>query len=278
MKLIIEAGSSNTHSVLISHNGKEIQSETSLGINPTTDPEYTNAIDQLCLPYTNHEIDEVFYYGSGCIEKSINDRVANRMMRSLTSTPSILVTDDLTGSAKSCCGNSPGLVVIVGTGSIIGYYDGLTLIDKLSSGGYLLGDEGSGFSIGRKLMTRYMRGQLKPNEMETIKVHLGLSPSAFISALYEQSNMRKYLASQSKLIHNVEPETRLAILNEAFDEMCQKMIVPMHRKYNTNVHFVGSIAFYFKDILVNNLKKFNILAGSFHRSAIDGLVEHHRHE
>ena len=278
MKLIIEAGSSNTQSVLISQNGKEIQSETSLGINPITDPNYTIAIDQMCMPYKDLNINEVFYYGSGCIEKKVNNKIKDGIMNALPSRPKINVTDDLTGSAKSCCINTPGIIAIVGTGSIIGYYNGSIIIDKLSSGGYLLGDEGSGFAIGRKLMTRYMRKQLNALEMSTIRSHLGLSSSEFISSLYEQSNTRKYLAAQSKLINNVEPETRLTILNEAFDEMCHKMIVPVHNKYKVKVHFVGSIAFYFKDILVNNLKKFNILAGSFHRSAIDGLVEYHRHE
>lgn len=278
MKLIIEAGSSNTQSVLISDQGDILNRNVSSGINPTTDPEFENAIRELNKHYGHLRIEEIYFYGSGCIDPKINRKVEHILLAQVREAGTIKVTDDLTGSGVSCFGRGQGLIVIVGTGSIIGYYDGTQLIDKLSSGGYLLGDEGSGFSIGQKVMTRYIRHQYSTKELNVLQYEIKLSPNQFIDKLYEQNNKRKYLASFAPLINKIQSDTRNTILNEAFGEMCKKMISPMYKKYEVAPHFIGSIAFYFQDILTKNLKKFNILAGSFHQSAIDGLVEHHRHE
>ena len=279
MKIIIEAGSSKTECRIIDNNCVVQKQIITSGINPVTDPRYENSIKEL----TNQLQDlstpvDIHYYGSGCIHASINQKVEKSFCKYLDNIHLIEISDDLLGSAKAACQYNEGLVCIIGTGSIIGYYDGNNVIHKLPSAGYLIGDEGSGFHIGQLLMRKYLRGLLPVPDMQIISDVLKISNEDFINQLYTISNPRKYLASLAPLVNKIDCTERDAILNEVFEEMAKNMIVPMTQKYGYPPNFIGSIAFYFQDIIVENLQKFNIIAGSFHRSAIEGLIQYHHHE
>lgn len=279
MKLIIEAGSSKTESRLIDPICGVQKKNSSPGINPVTDPQYEKSIESLAAHYEHQSnINEIHYYGSGCINQSVNDQVKEKLQNHFTDTSLIEVADDLVGSAKATCKDAPGLVCIVGTGSIIGYYNGHEIVDKLPSAGYLIGDEGSGFHIGKTILRRYLRGQLEPIDIQALNNEIRYSNSQLIEELYRNTNPRKYLASYAPLIHLIDPEAKKSILNEVFGEMTKNMIVPMASKRAVKTHFIGSIAFYFKDLIAENLQKFDIIAGSFQQSAIEGLVQYHHHE
>ncbi len=277
MKLIIEAGSTKTQSRLLDGQNVIVKSCDSAGINPVTDPNYTDALSELINLYRKYSIGEIYYYGSGCIGPAVNDQISGILQQQLC-LDHTEVHDDLYGTARATAGDAPGLAVIMGTGSIIGYSDGTQITDKLASGGYLLGDEGSGFAIGRELMTRYIRSALPKDDMNIICDQIKIGTTSFIAQLYQQPNPRKYLASFTPLVNKIKPDTRSAILNKAFSTHVENMITPMYEKYGVSPHYVGSIAFYFRTYIEEILAKFDILAGSFHREAIDGLVQYHSHE
>src|SRR4051812_46609260 len=68
----------------------------------------------------------------------------------------IEVEHDLTGAARALCGNRKGIVVILGTGSNSGYYNGKKIIRNSPGLGYVLGDEGSGAYLGKKVLQHYL--------------------------------------------------------------------------------------------------------------------------
>ncbi len=279
MKLIIEGGSSKTQSVLLNTKGDLIKKANTAGINPVTDPNFKVAVHELINKYIDQELSTVYHYGSGCINSEVNGSLRHEYATNWgLSESDISISDDLTGSAKATCQHDKGIVAICGTGSIAGYYNGQQMVEKLASGGYLMGDEGSGFDIGRRLMIRYVRHQLSKAEQDIISNDTELDPASFITHLYEQANVRKYLASQSLLINKMNQETKMTILNEAFTSMCQNMLVPLYNKHATPIHFIGSVSFYFRDILNDILNKFDILASTYEPTAIKGLVNYHRHE
>jgi len=279
VKLIIEGGSSRTQSVVLDQHGNIVKKANTTGINPVTDPNFKVAVHELISKYLDQDLTEIYHYGSGCINNDVNGSIKYEYANNLDLSESdIHVTDDLIGSAKSACQHQPGIVVICGTGSISGYYDGVNLNHKLASGGYLLGDEGSGFDLGRKLMIRYVRNQLLPQETAIIQQKVNLTQSEFISTLYNIKNVRKYLAEKCSLLQDMTEATRASIISEGFTKMCESIIAPLHEKYSVPVHFIGSVSFHFQGYLQDILKKSNILAGSFRTSAIEGLINYHRHE
>lgn len=279
MKVIIEAGSSKTEARLINEENKELRRSVTSGINPITDPKYAQSISELTRSYKDIDSDlDVWYYGSGCISPEVNEKVKKELKTQLPASRDIYVYDDLTAAGRASCQHGTGLVCILGTGSIIGYYDGYQLTDKLYSGGHLLGDEGSGYNIGRTLMIRYLRGQLSDQDNISIESALKMSKVEFIDKLYKQENPRKYLASFSHYLHIISSESKRAILNTVIKDLIFNMILPMMNKYKSPIHFIGSVAFYFQKEIAENLKNFDIIAASFEQSAIERLVQYHYHE
>jgi len=276
MKLIIEAGSTRSQSALLDRSGKIVKRAQTAGINPITDPNYKVALHEIIGHYLDDDIQSIFHYGSGCINDSINSGLRYEYANNFgISESQIVVKDDVIGSAVSCCQDEPGIIVICGTGSISSYYDGQQLIDKIASGGYLIGDEGSGYDLGRRLMRLYIRQRLSSSEQTLIQKAINLTPQELITHLYTIGNVRRYMAQQCVHVQKMNEETRHEIMSDSFDNMYHHLIKPLYEKHQRPVHFVGSVGYHFQGHLKELLKKNNILAGSFQASAIEGLLNYH---
>jgi len=70
-------------------------------------------------------------------------------LRSLVPANRVLVTSDAVTSYLGAIGTAPGVVVAVGTGAIALAADGRGGVARSDGWGYLLGDDGGAFSIGR---------------------------------------------------------------------------------------------------------------------------------
>lgn len=276
MKLIIEGGSTRSQSVLLSGDGNIVRRAQTAGINPITDPNYKVAVHEIISHYMNDDLQSIYHYGSGCINDTVNGGLKYEYSNNFgISESQIIVQDDVMGSALSSCQGEPGIIVICGTGSICSYYDGRQLLDKVASGGYLLGDEGSGFDLGRRLMRLYIRQRLSSSEHSIIHKAINLTPPELISHLYTISNVRRYMAQQCALLQHMSEGTRQEVLSVSFDNMYHNMIKPLYQKHQKPVHFVGSVGYHFQGYLKELLNKNNILVGSFQASAIEGLLNYH---
>ncbi len=278
MKWIIEAGTTKTDSLVISPNNDIHHQVSSTGLNPVSDPYFQDKLEQLCQKHTTIPIDEIYYYGSGCINDMVNTKIEEVLKSYIPEARKIVVEDDLLGAALSTCGNRPGIALILGTGSNIGYFDGVSIADRVTSGGYLLGDEGGGFRIGQNIYLRYCRGLLTKDETDIVTSGHQLTPKSAVHRLYQEDNPRQYLASFSRYINQMTDHTQELILNHVFDNLLEGMVLPLWRNHPVEIHLVGSISCHFKDRLVDMLGKFNIIAGSFVKSPIKGLKHYHRYE
>ncbi len=275
MKLIVEAGSTKTDSILIRNGQVHGGQKSSPGINPVTDPHYRQKVHDLIGLYPADQISSVIYYGSGCINEEVNEKVRKLILSFLPAETAVEVQMDLLAAARGLCQHEEGIIIILGTGSNIGYYDGEKLVDGIKSCGYLLGDEGSGYRIGQAIFRRFAREELGVNQALLISEQFGISPDTAIPELYRQDNPRQYLASFSTAISLLESGVKNEIVDEVFTTLTRRLIVPIHSKYPSPVHFCGSIAFYFTEELKQKLAEFNILASSFERSPLEGLVKYH---
>lgn len=99
-----------------------------------------------------------------------------------------------------------GIALISGTGSIAYGYDPLTGdYVRVGGWGYLLGDEGSGFDLGRKALIAVMRaydGRGEPTALtELMLTHWSLHhPEQLINTVYGQENVRTAIADVSKIV------------------------------------------------------------------------------
>ncbi|WP_248925768.1 N-acetylglucosamine kinase [Paenibacillus hamazuiensis] len=119
--------------------------------------------------------------------------------------PVTLQNDAVTALAAGTWGEA-GIVLIAGTGSIAcGYLPETQRYVRVGGWGYLLGDEGSGFDIGRQALAAVMRqfdGRGEETALTALALeHFGLErPEQLITYIYAQPNVRASIADASKLV------------------------------------------------------------------------------
>ena len=59
-------------------------------------------------------------------------------------------------AARALCGNLKGIACILGTGANSCFYDGKKIVKNSPGLGYILGDEGSGAYLGKKVIQYFM--------------------------------------------------------------------------------------------------------------------------
>ncbi|WP_051620616.1 N-acetylglucosamine kinase [Paenibacillus sp. UNC451MF] len=112
--------------------------------------------------------------------------------------------DAITALAAGTWGEA-GIVLISGTGSIAyGYLPVTDTYVRVGGWGYLLGDEGSGYDIGRQALIAVMKEHdgrgAKTRLTEQLLEYWSLQdPNQIISYVYGQSNVRTVIAEAAKL-------------------------------------------------------------------------------
>jgi len=276
--LIIEAGSSKTDTVVISDGEIVSAPINDIGVNPVTDPSYQKALLSNLALYEKKSIRRVRYYGAGCINKQVKDKVRTVITSVLGSDIDIDVQDDLLAVGRGLCQNSPGIAVILGTGSNTGYYDGSSMMDGIRSCGYLLGDEGSGYRLGQELIARYARNLISHGDASAIEQHTRVKSKDIIHHIYESDNPRTLIASYATHLKSCSSELQNKICTKVFSRFGDEILSPLSDKYQCPVYISGSIAYHFEEELQESLKRSDILVTSIVLSPLKGLIRFHSNE
>ena len=221
-------------------------------------------------------IDEVYYYGAGCLFDNICNNVRNAISRNLPSAKKIMVDTDLLAAARAVCGNEPGIACILGTGSNSCYYDGEKIVDNVSPLGYILGDEGSGAVLGKLLVGDVLKKQMPQHLIDKFMAQYSLTPQVIIENVYRKPNANRFLASLSPfLAENIEePSVHRLVLN-AFKSFFVRNVENYKDYRELPVNFVGSIAVNYREVLEEAAKALYINIGKIIKSPMEGLVKYH---
>ena len=275
MILIADSGSTKTD-WCVSDTGKQIQRIYTKGMNPyfQSEEEIKEEIRLSLLPKLETcTFDSLYFYGAGCLPEKI--QMMKKALSICLDVKNVNVNSDMLGAARGLCGRNPGIVCILGTGSNSCFYDGEKIASNVSSLGFILGDEGSGAELGKLLVGDLLKNQLPKGLKEKFLREFNLTPGMIIERVYRQPFPNRFLASLSPFLkRNIEmPEIRALVLN-AFRSFLDRNV----KQYNYQqykVHFVGSIAYYYKELLEEVVHEAGIQLGSIIRQPMEGLVEYH---
>lgn len=265
MTLIADSGSTKTSWRL---NGQPIET---IGLNPVRDSE--SHIRQVLQALPNAPVSRIFFYGAGCIspfKQSIAQALADKFPGA-----AIEVESDMLGAARALCGHSEGLVGILGTGSNTCHYDGTAITRNISPLGYILGDEGSGAVLGRRLVGDLLKEQMPERLKTEFLEQYQLTPTEIIENVYRRPLPNQFLASLVPFLQLHRQEEAIHdLLVDEFGRFFRRNVALYHRP-DLPLHLVGGIAATFQTEIQEAATALHFLIGRILKAPIDALVQYH---
>lgn len=278
MILIADGGSTKTDWRLIKE-GREYKQVQTPGFNPylVGSDEIEAILWKELQPYIdNNAVSSVYYYGAGC-STPVKNMIVETAFEKIFPNARIHISHDLLAAAHALCGDKEGIAAILGTGSNSCFYDGKDITDGIFSLGYFFGDEGSGAYLGKQLLTAYLHKELPEDVEQRFREEYSMSLESILDAVYTKPAPSRFLASFSRFINNNRNHPYIySLLTEAFRLFYKYQVCCYARHKEVPVHFVGSVAYHYKDILTEVGLEFGIKTGKFIKAPIDGLVEYHQ--
>ena len=276
MKLIADSGSTKTDWVLC--NNEIIGRYSTIGYNPFFIQEegiVASLESTLIAQLGEVDITEVYFYGAGC--SSADKRmVVQKALEKVFVSARCEVNHDLLASARALLGHKSGFAAILGTGANTCLYDGHLITHNVDSLGYLIGDEGSGSYIGRKIVRDFMRQALPLELKSQFEAMFGYNNADLYDHLYFKPLPNRFLASFSKFAGaNSDHPYIQEIIRESFDAFFKYLVsrYPDYQRYSFNC--VGSVGFVFSNYLEEAAQNYGMPIGKIIKTPIDDLVAFH---
>ena len=275
MILIADSGSTKTHWILMSQNGKQ-QSFYSQGINPyfLDETVITELVSECFQSVNGKNISQVYFYGAGC---SLPEKcsLVHGALQFVFPKAAIETKSDLLAAAYALFGDHEGVACILGTGSNAAVYDGKDFSSKIQSLGYLLGDEGSGSYIGRMILQSYLRNEMPHKLRLDFEKKYQVDVASILENLYKKEFPNRYLATYAPFATKFAKEVFIKkIIKTAFKNFIKYQLDTLSFNKKIPVGFVGSVAYYFQDILKEELENRSYIIGEVIQEPIHSLVKY----
>ena len=276
IKLIADSGATKTTWCLLQNNKKKILSTQGLS------PYFlkTDQIQQIVGTEVKSKLkgiapDEIFFYGTGCINPG-NEKLVKKALSNLFPQSAIQVTHDLMGAAKALCGDQKGVACILGTGSNSCYYNGKKIVKNSPGLGFVLGDEGSGAYMGKKVVQYYLYNTFDPDLMDRFNALFKTNSAEILEAVYKKPLPNRYLASFVQfLVENRGHYMVENIIEDSFNDFFFHHVYKYKESWTMPINFVGSVAFGFKDVLNEMCNSYELQLGKVLKNPMDGLIKYH---
>lgn len=275
--LIADSGSSKTEWCYI-HDHKKTKI-TTVGLSPyfLNAEQIREVIAEKVLPKTlKAPPTEIYFYGTGCSNPE-NVKAVKKAFKSVFPNAKTNIDHDLMGAAKALCGDEKGIACILGTGSNSCYYNGKKIVKNSPGLGYVLGDEGSGAYLGKKVLQYFLYKTFDEDLMDRFNNKYNLNASAILDAVYKQPLPNKYLAGFTLfLVENRGHFMIENIIEDGFNDFFFNHIYKYRESWVLPINFVGSVAYGFKDVLADLCHSYELQLGKVIKNPMDGLIKYHQ--
>ena len=279
MKIIADCGATKSEWAIIHSNG-EIRRLTADGINVSamSAESIIGIISDIAkrISATDISAAEIYLYVAGVPSEQTINLIRDTFQTHLSVTK-LSIESDLLGAARAVCGHKPGIAAILGTGSNSCMYDGEQIIKRVYSGGFILGDEGSGGYLGKRLITDFIRHNMPEHVYELVGKELACGNDELIDTIYTKPFPNRFCAQYAKFIRqnmDFDPYFK-ELVTDAFVKFFERIVVhyPDYTKYRFNA--VGSVAYHFKEYLEPVVKKYGMEMGVIAKAPMEGLINYH---
>ncbi len=276
MILIADSGSTKTAWKLISPSGevKDIKTE---GINPffRSEEDIFQELQQFLLPETGEGIREIYFYGAGIVNAEKGNIIRRALIR-IYADAAIETYSDVLGSARALFGNQSGMVCILGTGSNVCLYNGENIRGGVSPLGFILGDEGSGAVMGRKLLGDYFKEIMPPDLREEFTLRYKLTREEVLNRVYRGEKPNQFLAQFTPFLsEHIDADYCKEFIELNFIEFFERNVCKLLDYNNYSIGFIGSVAYHFSSVLIPVAHTFGFDQPIIIKDPIDGLEKYY---
>ncbi len=275
MIIIADSGSTKTAWRLLAGPGQIEQGQT-IGLNPhrVSADDFTTALQETGIGAWNHlPITKVYFYSAGITNIRMQEKVM-AWLQPWFAKAAIITASDLLGAARAAYHHGQGIIGILGTGSNSGYYNGHEISPRIPALGYLLGDEGSGNALGKRLATAYLRHSL-PESLTAEFEAFYPEHDHLLNNLYATAQPGRLLASLVPFLRqNLQHQYIAALVREEFNRYFRLLQTYAQRP----VALAGSVAYYFQEIIREVAPLHQVDVVKIIKSPIDDLVVFHQQE
>jgi glucosamine kinase len=257
---------------------RTIAQANSPGFNPYYQPidHLKKMIKESLLPQINEPVTKIFYYGTG-VSSEKNQKLIQLAFAEHFGAAKIEIGWDLLAAARALCGQEAGIACILGTGSNSCQYDGKEIVENVANLGWILADEGSGSCLGKQIVFDYFRKNMPETLATQFHARFPWTREEVLEKVYQQEKPSAFLASFAKFIfqHLKEPYC-YKLVYKSFSDFYENNVMKYPDYKKLKVHFTGSIAFYFSDVLRQVANDKGITVKNILEGPIAGLTLYHQ--
>jgi len=275
--LIADSGSTKTDWILIRPKSKKrIKTQ---GIHP-----YFQSVDdikrileqELSINPKKTVLDEIHFYGAG-INSRDSSQIIKKSLKRHFQAKKISTHSDMLAAARATCQSEKGIACILGTGSNSCYYNGKKISTKHRSLGFVLGDEGGGNHLGRKVVQYYLHGLFDAKLAKAFEELYNSDVNYILNSIYRKPFPNRYLANFASFVFDNRGHFMMEnIAEDCLNEFFINHLIRYKQVQKVPVHFSGSVAFYLKDVLERLCFQYNIELGQIMQRPILDLVKYHK--
>ena len=276
MKLIADSGATKATWCLT--DGKTHRYLETKGISPY----YLDAVQIQALLQTellpqleNAAVSSIYYYGTGCSQPE-NANLVQGILKKVFPKARVTVDTDLTAAAKALCGHEKGVACILGTGSNSCVFNGKKIMKNNPAPGFILGDEGSGAYLGKKVLQHFIYHTFDADMLERFQQQFQTDYNTILQRVYKDPLPNRYLASFTTFLSANRGHYMIEnIIEDGLTDFFFTHLYKYTETWTQPVHFTGSIAWHFRDTLANICQSLELQLGPIVQAPIEGLVSYH---
>ena len=278
MILVADSGSTKCDWIIIDNSNTHLKTKT-MGFNPffhSTEFILNKIQENETFQDYKSEIKEIYFYGAGCSSRNRKLTLENALSQFFTSAEKIDVDHDLTGAALATTPFSPGIACILGTGSNSCFYDGKSVHENVPALGYILGDEGSGSYFGKILLADWLYKRMPSELASDFQKRFDLTKEGIFNSIHREEFPNVYLASFMPFVKDNQNHPYMKdMVYQGLAKFINIHVWCYDNFREVPVNFVGSIAYYFRDVLEEVAKNHRFTIGKVEKKPIFPLVEYH---
>jgi len=232
--------------------------------------------EELKIKPEKEDIGQIIFYGAGVKNKKQSDFI-EKILKKHFGVKQAEAHSDMLGAARATMGSEKGICCILGTGSNSCYYNGKKIMTQNPSLGFIIGDEGSGTYLGKRVLQYFFYNTFDDDLKDAFRNKYGDDLSDILQKVYQDPLANRYLASFTQFLIEQRGHYMVEnIIEDAFIDFHQRHVLKYRESWKHPIHFVGTVAYEFRDIIHSLHSQYGLETGNILKSPQEGLIRFHK--